>query len=57
MTTQLLQPLKGEIEIDGIPYTLTVTPRGLTLIVKGRRKATNWDGARLSVEMLRSPPL
>ena len=32
MTTKL------EIEVNGVPYTLTITPRGLTLVVKGRRK-------------------
>ena len=47
MTTQLLQPLKGEIEIDGIPYTLTVTPRGLTLVVKDRRKGYELEWSAL----------
>ena len=26
------------MEIDGVPYTLTITPQGLTLVPKGRRK-------------------
>ena len=47
MTTQLLQPLKREIEIDGIPYTLTVTPRGLSLVVKGRRKGYELEWSAL----------
>lgn len=38
MTTKLVEPLKREIEVNGVPYTLTITPRGLTLVVKGRRK-------------------
>jgi hypothetical protein len=38
MTTKLVEPLKREIEIDDVPYTLTITPRGLSLVVKGRRK-------------------
>jgi len=38
MTTKLVEPLKREIEVDGVPYTLTITPRGLALVVKGRRK-------------------
>jgi hypothetical protein len=38
MTTKLVEPLKREIEIDGVPYTLTITPRGLALVLKGRRK-------------------
>jgi hypothetical protein len=37
MTTKLVEPLKREIVVDGAPYTLTITPRGLSLVVKGRR--------------------
>ncbi len=38
MTTKLEGPLKREIHIDGSAYTLTLTPGGLTLVLKGRRK-------------------
>jgi hypothetical protein len=38
MTTKLVEPLKREIEVDSVPYTLTITRRGLSLVVKGRRK-------------------
>jgi hypothetical protein len=38
MTTHLENPLKREIAIDGEPYTLTITPEGMSLVVKGRRK-------------------
>jgi hypothetical protein len=38
MTTRLGAPLKREIEIDGKPYTLTIDPDGLALVLKGRRK-------------------
>jgi len=38
MTTKLSEPLRREIEVDGAPYTLTITPQGFTLVVKGRRK-------------------
>ena len=38
MTTKLDGTLKREIEIDGTAYTVTITPRGITLVVKGRRK-------------------
>ena len=38
MTTKLVEPLRREIDIDGTPYTLTITPQALTLVVKGRRK-------------------
>lgn len=38
MTTKLEAPLRREVEIDGAPYTLTITPHGMTLVPKGRRK-------------------
>ena len=39
MTTKLAGALKREIEVGGVPYTLTITPQGLKLAPKGRRKA------------------
>jgi hypothetical protein len=38
VTTPLQGPLKREITIDGEPYTLTITPEGMNLALKGRRK-------------------
>src|SRR5215216_3437268 len=38
MTTKLTTPLKREIEVAGEPYTVTLTPDGLKLVAKGRRK-------------------
>ena len=38
MTTQLTTPLKREIDIDGDKYTLTVSPEGFKLVLKGKRK-------------------
>jgi len=38
MTTRLEGPLKRELAIDGEPYTLTLSPAGFVLAVKGRRK-------------------
>lgn len=38
MTTRLETPLKREILIKGEPYRLTVSPLGLHLARKGRRK-------------------
>jgi len=38
MTTKLTTPIKREIDIDGDKYTLTVTPEGFKLVLKGRRK-------------------
>ena len=38
MTTRLDRTLKREIDIDGAPYIVTLTPEGLKLTVKGKRK-------------------
>jgi hypothetical protein len=38
MTTKLDKPLKREIEVEGKPYMLTITPEGLKLVAKGKRK-------------------
>jgi hypothetical protein len=38
VTTKLEKELKREIMIDGEPYTITISPVGLKLAAKGRRK-------------------
>ena len=38
MTTPLDRPIKREIEIDGTRYTLTISPEGLKVTEKGKRK-------------------
>jgi hypothetical protein len=38
MTTRLEGPLKRELAIDGKPYIVTISPDGLKLVAKGRRK-------------------
>lgn len=38
MATKLDRPLKREIQVEGKPYMLTITPEGLKLVPKGRRK-------------------
>ena len=38
MATKLERPLKREIEVDGKPDMLTISPQGLKLVPKGRRK-------------------
>lgn len=38
MTTKLDKPLKREIDIDGKPYTLTLSANGLLITEKGHRK-------------------
>lgn len=37
MTTPLNGPLKRALDLNGQPYTLTITPQGLRLAPKGRR--------------------
>ena len=38
MTTKLEGPLRREVDVDGAAYTLTITPEGMALVPKGRRK-------------------
>jgi hypothetical protein len=43
MTTRLEGALKREVDVDGAPYTLTLTPEGMTLVPKGRRKGVSLE--------------
>ncbi len=38
MTTKLEKDLKREIVVKGEPYVLTISPQGLKLVPKGKRK-------------------
>ena len=38
MATKLDKPLRREVAIDGQPYMLTISPEGLKLVPKGKRK-------------------
>ena len=38
MATKLEKPLKRELEIEGEPHIITISPDGLKLTKKGRRK-------------------
>jgi hypothetical protein len=38
MSTKLDTPLQREVDIDGQSYTLTISPEGLKLVPKGKRK-------------------
>ena len=38
MATKLDKPLKREIQVEGAPYMLTITPEGFKLVPKGKRK-------------------
>lgn len=37
MATKLDKSLKREIDLDGKPYMLTISPAGLKLVPKGKR--------------------
>ena len=37
MTTRLDKPLKREVDIDGRPYTVTISPEGVKVVEKGKR--------------------
>jgi hypothetical protein len=43
MITRLEGPLRREISIDGRPYVLTISPSGMLLTEKGRRKGFTMD--------------
>jgi hypothetical protein len=45
MATKLDKPLKREIQVAGEPYVLTISPDGLKLVPKGKRKGQElaWD--------------
>ena len=38
MTTALDRPLKRELELDGVRYTITISPDGIKVTEKGKRK-------------------
>jgi hypothetical protein len=46
MTTKLNKQLKREIEVDGKPYMITLTPEGVKLTEKGKRlgREHTWKG-------------
>ena len=37
MTTRLEKAIKREIEVDGRPYTVTISPEGVKVVEKGKR--------------------
>jgi len=47
MTTKLQQAFKRELDINGEKYTLTVSPEGFRLVVKGKRKGIELSWASL----------
>jgi hypothetical protein len=47
MATLLSKALKRAININGADYVLTITPEGLTLTLKGKRKGQSWTWGQL----------
>ena len=45
MTTRLAGPLKREIDVNGVAFTVTLSPDGMKLVEKGKRKGTEltWE--------------
>jgi hypothetical protein len=47
MPTPLDRPLKREVTVDGAVYVLTLTPEGLHLAPKGKRKGVDLTWASM----------
>jgi hypothetical protein len=47
MTTKLTNAFKRELDINGEKYTLTVTPEGFRLVIKGKRKGVELPWATI----------
>jgi hypothetical protein len=45
MTTRLDKAIKREIDFNGVPYTVTLSPEGLKIVEKGKRKGRemSWE--------------
>lgn len=48
MPTKLEKELKREVQVGGEPYVLTISPTGLRLVRKGRRKGIELTWAALA---------
>ena len=47
MTTKLQREFKRELDLNGEKYTLTVTPEGFKLVLKGKRKGVELTWASI----------
>lgn len=41
MATKLDKPIKRELDIEGTTYTVTISPEGVTVVRKGKRKGVS----------------
>ena len=61
MTTKLDKPLKREVTVDDRAYTVTISPDGIKIVEKGKRKGheLSWSAivsgdAQLAADLRRS---
>ena len=47
MTTKLDKPLKREIEVNGVAFTVTLSGTGIKIVEKGKRKGQEMTWERL----------
>ncbi len=47
MTTKLDKPIKRELEHEGVLYTLTISPDGIRVVEKGKRKGRDVSWATI----------
>lgn len=47
MTTKLTSAFKRELDVNGEKYTLTVSPEGFKLVIKGKRKGIELNWAQI----------
>ncbi len=47
MTTKLTSAFKRELDVKGEKYTLTVSPEGFKLVLKGKRKGIELQWAQI----------
>ena len=47
MTTKLTSAFKRELDLNGEKYTLTVSPEGFKLVLKGKRKGVELAWAQI----------
>ena len=47
MTTKLDKPLKREVDVNGVLFTVTFSPQGIKIVEKGKRKGQELTWERL----------
>jgi hypothetical protein len=47
VTTRLDKPIRRELEVDGVTYTVTISPEGVRVVEKGKRKGRELSWQRI----------